>query len=210
MRRQWLVAAALLALAGCTGVSGVPATGFINKDVERAYIPLSATRYVFFEGDAAAVSIGDGIAVTNAHTSNLLDEKSIIGRSIDYDLLYFHSDKAVAGMVAQPPSVGEHVVAYGEGDGALRKAEGVIKLLDAPVKPECVKCAVQSAFTFEGNAGPGFSGGPVLDAENGRLVGIVFGYVDGPGGIRTIYAYPMTRVKAELRKVVDKLPADLD
>jgi hypothetical protein len=68
------------------------------------------------------------------------------------------------------------------------------------VKPACEGCAVQRAFTFEGNAGPGYSGGPVLDAATGRLIGIVFGYVDRPDGTRLIYAYPMSRVWDELKK----------
>ncbi len=57
-------------------------------------------------------------------------------------------------------------------------------------------------FTFanprrEGDdAGPGFSGGPVLDAS-GRLVGITFGYKD-EGYQRMMYAYDMSRVRAEL------------
>ena len=45
------------------------------------------------------------------------------------------------------------------------------------------------------NAGPGFSGGPVLDAS-GRLVGITFGYKD-TGKQRLIYAYDMERVRLE-------------
>ena len=56
--------------------------------------------------------------------------------------------------------------------------------------------SVSDAFTFEGDAGPGFSGGPVVDAK-GRLIGITFAYKD-VGGRRLIYAYDMSRVQAEL------------
>ena len=38
-------------------------------------------------------------------------------------------------------------------------------------------CTAPAYFTFAGNAGPGFSGGPVLDGS-GRLIGITFGYKD--------------------------------
>ena len=51
-------------------------------------------------------------------------------------------------------------------------------------------------FIFAGNAGPGFSGGPVIDAT-GKLIGITFGYKD-QGGKRLIYAYDVARVLAEL------------
>ena len=51
-------------------------------------------------------------------------------------------------------------------------------------------------FMFEANAGPGFSGGPVVDAQ-GRLVGITFAYKD-EGGKRVMYAYEMSRVQADL------------
>jgi S1-C subfamily serine protease len=54
-------------------------------------------------------------------------------------------------------------------------------------------------FIFTGNAGPGFSGGPVVDGA-GKLIGIVFGYKD-QGGKRLIYAYDMARVLAELSRV---------
>ena len=57
-------------------------------------------------------------------------------------------------------------------------------------------CTVPAYFTFAGDAGPGFSGGPVLDPA-GRLIGIVFGYKN-EGQNRLIYAYPVSRVRAEL------------
>ena len=54
-------------------------------------------------------------------------------------------------------------------------------------------------FIFEGDAGPGFSGGPVVDGE-GKLIGITFGYKD-QGAKRLIYAYDVARVLAELSRV---------
>jgi hypothetical protein len=41
----------------------------------------------------------------------------------------------------------------------------------------------------------------VVDASNGRILGIVFGYNDMKDGSRLIYAYDMDRVAAELAKV---------
>ena len=211
--RRWCVVALALVLAGCASSSGEKAQGFLNRDIERAYIPLQSSIYLLFEGSAAGVSIGDGIAVTAAHTANLLDSKTVIGKSANYDLLFFHTDKATAKLQSEPPRQGERIIAYGQGkNGELRKAEGVVTTLDAPVEAMCGKCEVQSAFTFEGNAGPGFSGGPVVDAADGHLVGIVFGYVDEGGGkgMRVMYAYTMRRVLAELDKVEGKLPVDVD
>ena len=76
-------------------------------------------------------------------------------------------------------------------DGDLRQARGIVRAIR-----DCAGCTVPAYFIFAGNAGPGFSGGPVLD-KNGRLVGIIFGYrQEGPE--RLIYAYPMSRVRAEL------------
>jgi hypothetical protein len=60
---------------------------------------------------------------------------------------------------------------------------------------QCAGCGAPAWFNFAGNAGPGFSGGPVLDSA-GRLVGITFGYKD-EGRQRLIYAYDMSRVRSE-------------
>ena len=211
--RRVLVTVVMLVLAGCASPSGEPATSFLNHDIQNAYIPLAGSAYLVLEGNAAAVSLGGGVAVTNAHNDNLLDAKSVIGKSKNYDLLFFHLEKAVAKLPVKEPVVGESVIAYGQAPGAvLRKAEGVVTSLDAPVKAMCSKCEVQSAFTFEGNAGPGFSGGPVVDAGDGHLLGIVFGYVDDvpTKGHRTMYAYSMRRVFTELSAVEGKLPIDTD
>ncbi|MDE1938752.1 MAG: trypsin-like peptidase domain-containing protein [Alphaproteobacteria bacterium] len=212
MRRLSIVMVALV-LAGCMQPSGEPAKGFISPKIGNVYIPLEGSAYLVLEGDAAAVSLGNNVAVTNAHNANLVDSKMLIGKSTNYDLLFFHTPKATTELPEAPPRVGEMVIAYGQaGGGALRKAEGVITDLNAPVKALCDKCEVQSAFTFKGDAGPGFSGGPVVDATDGHLVGIIFGYVDEPGGPanRLIYAYTMSRVATELDDVQRKLPTDVD
>ena len=209
--RRLCIAFLVLALAGCTAPSGEPAAGFASPKIAGAYIPLEGPVFLIFEGDAAAVSLGGSIAVTTAHNANLLDAKSVIGKSANYDILFFHTDKATAELPTAEPRVGGRVIAYGQAGGALRKAEGNITRLDAPVEALCHKCEVQSAFTFEGNAGPGFSGGPVLDAKDGKLLGIVFGYVDVvPGKKRVMYAYTMERVLAEMEEVARTLPVDRD
>ena len=208
--RRLCIALLALALAGCETPSGEPATGFVTPNVGEAYIPLHGPIYLLLEGDAAALSLGNGIAVTNAHNANLLDAKTVIGASPNYDLLFFHTPKANTVLPTAPPTIGQHVIAYGQATGgALRQAEGTVTRLQAPVEALCGKCEVQSAFTFEGNAGPGFSGGPVLDAATDKLLGVVFGYVDRAGK-RTIYAYTMERVTAELDAAACKLPEDRD
>ena len=76
-------------------------------------------------------------------------------------------------------------------DGELRIAHGVVRAIQ-----NARGCSAPAYFTFAGNAGPGFSGGPVVDAP-GRLIGITFGYKD-EGHERLIYAYDMARVRTEL------------
>jgi hypothetical protein len=73
--------------------------------------------------------------------------------------------------------------------------------------PLCTLCGHGNVFGFEADAGQGFSGGPVVDAANGSLLGIVFSYDDPkPGRQPMIYAYDMMLVEAELRATVRTLP----
>ena len=135
--------------------------------------------------------IAPHIAVTNAHNANLLDPGQVIGERQDYDLLFFRTPKEAAPQTAEPV-IGEAVTAYGQGaDRDLRIAHGLVKEI-----VHCPGCTAPAYFTFAGNAGPGFSGGPVLDGS-GRLVGVTFGYKD-EGRQRLIYAYDMARVRGEL------------
>jgi hypothetical protein len=188
---------AFLSLAACTGSSGAPATAIAQPAIAAAYLPLHARTHLGIDSaDGAAVVIAPGIAVTNAHNANLLDSRSLIGTARDYDLLYFRTPRDAAPATAAPV-VGEAVTAYGQGEDAeLRVAHGVVRQIKT-----CVGCTAPNWFTFAGDAGPGFSGGPVLDAS-GRLVGITFGYKDTGGSKdsgpeRLIYAYDMARVLAE-------------
>jgi len=196
----------ILALAGCATSSGERAQGFVKPELASAYIPLEGISYLLVQSRGAAFVIAPGIAVTNAHNAGIVASQSVIGISRNYDLLYFRVDRSIA-MASSSPWAGERVIAYGQGaHGELRRAEGVVRMLDAPVEARCRTCAIQAAFTFEGDAGPGFSGGPVVDAQSGNLVGVTFGYLD-PNGRRLMYAYPMTRVRDELATILGHLPA---
>jgi hypothetical protein len=190
------VAVMALGLGGCASSSGDAAGGFMSPAIEAAFIPLSGVSHVIVTAHGAATVLAPGIAVTNAHNANIVDETAVLGRSQQYDLLFFKTDRTATLPVAAPQA-GEQVVAYGEGDeGELRVSYGTILRPKVPVKPACPVCAVQEAFTYESNAGPGFSGGPVLDRE-GHLLGITFGYLDDADGKRVMYAYDMARVNAE-------------
>ena len=134
----------------------------------------------------AAMVIQPGIAVTNAHNANLVDPENVIGTATLSDLMYFR-----AGSVPPPATAAPVVGAYGEDlDGRLRIAHG--KVVEITMTPGY---ATSPYFIFQGDAGPGFSGGPVVDAA-GKLIGITFGYKD-EGRKRLIYAYDMARVRAE-------------
>ncbi len=211
LTRTILAALAVCALAGCGTSYGLPANGFFNDTIARAFIPLEGRTLLIRENRASAFVIAPGIAVTNAHTENFLDSVSVIGKSRFYDLLFFRTDKNVQVSMAAPWA-GERVFAYGEGSrGELRMAAGVIRTLNAPVEPRCQSCPVQAAFTFDAVAGPGFSGGPVIDATTGQLVGITFGFTDSDDGkSRLMYAYPMSRVRNELATIQGRVPTDVN
>jgi hypothetical protein len=195
-----------LALCACATSSGQRSTGFVNADVARAYIPLEGRSYVVMESRGAAFVVAPGIAVTNAHNRDFLGNVPVVGMSKDYDLLFFRTDRA-ASPVFGSPNPGEKVIAYGQGtEGDVREAHGVVRALDQPVKARCPTCNVQGAFIFEGDAGPGFSGGPVVDTVSGAIVGVTFGYLDD-GGRRVMYAYPMRRVLRELAGLQGRLPS---
>src|SRR5882757_974656 len=179
-------------ISGCAASSGLPATAIAQPEIAAAYLPLHGRVHLGLDSaDGAAVVIAPGIAATNAHNANLLDPKSVIGTRQDYDLLFFRTPKQAAPQTAAA-IMGQGVTAYGQGgDGELRVAHGVVREIR-----QCSGCAASAYFVFAGNAGPGFSGGPVLDGS-GRLVGITFGYKD-EGHERLIYAYDMSRVRMEL------------
>jgi hypothetical protein len=180
-----------LLAAGCATSSGAPAARIDEPDIAAAYLPLHGRLHLGIDSaDGAAVVIAPHVAVTNAHNANLLKAGTVIGVRQDYDLLFFRTAR-IAEPRTGPVVVGEDVTAYGQGaDAELRVAHGVVRRI-----VPCAGCAAPAYFTFAGNAGPGFSGGPVVD-DSGRLIGITFGYKD-EGHERLIYAYDMARVRSE-------------
>ncbi|HJR57212.1 MAG TPA: serine protease [Rhizomicrobium sp.] len=187
-----ILAAALL--AGCATSSGVPAARIAEAEIAAAYLPLHGRVHLGIDtADGAAMVIAPGIAVTNAHNRRFIDGP-VIGEAAQSDLLFFRVVRS-ANPVTAMPTVGAPVIAYGQGaDAELRRANGVIRAIETAPGHDIARW-----FTFEANAGPGFSGGPVVDAQ-GRLVGITFAYKD-EGGKRLMYAYDMARVRAELQAV---------
>lgn len=135
----------------------------------------------------AAVVIAPGVAVTNAHNANLVDGGRVIGAAEGYDLLFFRTEKT-ATVETEAPQAGEDVIAYGQGAHGLRQSYGKVRTL------------WPAAFGFVSAAGPGFSGGPVIDARTGALIGITYGYLDQDGG-RLMLAYTMAFVMKEWSEV---------
>jgi hypothetical protein len=187
----------LLLIAAACASSGVPVARIAEPRIAQAYLPLQARTLGIDTANGAAVVVANGIAVTNAHNANLVDPKSVIGVRRDYDLMFFRTARGQPPDTA-PVEVGGAVVAYGQGSsGELRVAHGVVREI-----LRCQDCTAPNYFIFSNDrrradvAGPGFSGGPVLD-PSGRLIGITFGYKDS-GRERLIYAYDMERVRAEL------------
>jgi S1-C subfamily serine protease len=173
----------------------MPASRISQPDIAAAYIPLHGGS-ALSHAEGAAFVIAPGIAVTNGHNRNLVPPERIIGQATDYDLLFFR-DMRTAQVATTEPQLGGAVEAYGQGvDGDLRTAQGIVREIQT-----CSGCVAPAYFVFAGDAGPGFSGGPVLDPA-GRLIGIIFGYKN-QGPERLIYAYPIARVRAELSALAE-------
>ena len=192
----------MLPLMGCS--AGVASPGFIETRLMDAYVPLSMRSWLLSGRWAAGVAVAPNIAVTNAHNENLIPPQMVLARSRDYDLLFFRADHAAPAPMGKP-QVGEYVIAYGQGSiDDLREAKGEISGLDEYVAPRCPDCRAQRAITFDAEAGGGFSGGPVVDAKSGAVLGITFGYLDGKAssGGRRMYAYDIDLVLGEMRRLL--------
>ena len=170
-----------------------------------AYIPLYQQQMLVFGRWGAAVALTPNVAVTNDHNLNFIAPDRVIARSRDYDLLFFRTEGHEAPLFSNP-TVGEQVIAYGEGSSRdLRQAQGSVTALNEFVTPRCDGCRNQRAIVYDANAGEGFSGGPVVDAETGAVVGITFGYKDAKQtgkDTRLMYAYDIGLVLDEMHRLV--------
>jgi hypothetical protein len=181
----------ILFLCGCATPSGQPAQRIAEPDIAAAFMPLLGHVHLVDRAAGVAMVFAPGIAVTNAHNANLVDARNVIGTATLSDLMFFHVQQATPPPPTALPVVGAAVTAYGEDvAGDLRIAHG--RVVEITMTPGY---ATSPYFIFQGDAGPGFSGGPVVDAS-GKLIGITFGYKDGDHK-RLIYAYDMARVRAE-------------
>ncbi|HEX7725870.1 MAG TPA: S1C family serine protease [Rhizomicrobium sp.] len=198
MRLPCIAALALaLGLSGCgEGSFGTRAPGFDFPQVAQSYVPLHSRDWILRTHDGASVVIAPGIAVTNAHNANMVDAASVIGKVDGYDLLYYRTDRS-AVLPTAVPFDGEDVLAYGQDtDGNLRVSRGVVRQF------------WPAAFGYVSDAGPGFSGGPVVDAKTGALLGITYGY-EGDEGAKTrlMVAYNMAFVMGRLAAFQDRAAA---
>lgn len=192
MRLPCIAALALaLGLSACgTGSFGDPADGFAFPRIEQSYVPLHGSDWALISLNGAAVVIAPGIAVACAHEANMIDDDAVIGKVSDYDLMYFRT-KGRVSLKTSVPFDGEEVVAYGQGtDGKLRVSHGVVRQF------------WPAAFGYFSDAGAGFSGGPVVDAKTGALLGITYQYQsrDDPKN-HLVYAYNMAFVMDRLAAV---------
>jgi S1-C subfamily serine protease len=197
-----LVLAAAL-LAGCTS-AGTRSIAFVTPEIGEAYIPLYMGTRLGSSRFAAAVVVAPNVAVTNDHNLNLLSEYTVIARSPAYDLLFFRTERTRVPLIASP-KIGQTVIAYGQDGQARRKeAKGVVRELNARAIALCGDCPERPTITYDADAGVGFSGGPVVDAASGAVVGITVGYLDGAAedGGRRMYAMDMDFVMAEMRRLV--------
>ena len=192
------------ALAACAGATdyGVPSAGISDGRVRQAFIPLRTRSFATFYSWGAGFVVTPTIAVSNAHNANLLPRETILATSRDYDLLFFRTDGVVVPQFAAPRD-GENVIAYGQGgQGETREARGTI-VASSQTLTRCQQCRPQHAIVFDAPAGPGFSGGPVVDAQSGAVLGVTFGYEHASDGtVLRMYAYDMGVVMAEMRALL--------
>lgn len=209
-RRALQAALAALWLASCAAAPpGEVSSGFRSAQLQAAFLPLNARGSFLVDHWGAGFVVAPYIAVTNAHNANLLPPEAVLARSRDHDLLFYRTDRAVPAPFGRA-FVGQEVIAYGQGrDRELREARGVVRDLDYLVQGECPRCPVQHVIAFDANAGPGFSGGPVVDARTNEVIGVLFGFTKEDQRRNEplyMFAYDIQTVLAELRASVPLQP----
>ena len=193
-----------LVLAGCSSAAQTLSTRFLTSQLNEAFIPLHAIGGIGIRY-AAAVAIAPNVAVTNDHNANLVAENLVLAHSRDYDLLFFRTDRAP--VPTAHPSVGQQVIAYGQyGRRRRREAPGIIRDVETYIQPPgCPECSMQKTMVYDAEGGCGFSGGPVVDAMSGEVLGITAFLENGAAqnGGRRMYAYDIDLVLAEMHKLLD-------
>lgn len=189
-------------LIGCA--EGSHSEDFVDPGLGASYMNLLPTSGSLHGPGGAAIVVAPNIAATNAHNANLLAEEDILARSNNFDLLFFRTERIQAVRTAMPER-GQEVVAYGHGgDEERREAQGPIEVL--PVTPKnCAACPAGTGFGYRAPAGPGFSGGPVTDAETGSVLGLTFAYIESPlesGESRLMLAYTMAQIRSEMARLL--------
>jgi hypothetical protein len=199
-----------LALASCAlrSAPGQVSPGFRTPQLQAAFLPLNARGPWLVDHWGAGFVIAPNIAVTNAHNYNLIAPEAYLARSPEHDLMFYRTDRTTPAPLGRA-RVGMEVIAYGQGQKReLREAAGVVRDLDFLVQGECPTCPVQHVMAFDADAGPGFSGGPVVDAQSNAVVGILFGFTrddarrGGPSVPHYMFAYDIQTVLAEMRRLL--------
>jgi hypothetical protein len=189
-------------LSGCA--NGSRSLDFVDPALGASYMNLLPTSRPLHGPGGAAIVVAPNIAATNAHNANLVADEDILARSNVYDLLFYRTERTQAVRTA-PPRLGQEVVAYGHGgDEQRREAWGSIVALP-PTPENCAACPAGTGFGYRAPAGPGFSGGPVTDAETGSVLGLTFAYIESPlesGETRLMLAYTMAQIRSEMERLL--------
>jgi hypothetical protein len=170
MMSRLAAAVLLLPLCGCTGMipSGEPLSGPapVNLITNHMVIP---TPWLIFAQDAAATVVAPGWAATPAHAffPSYADGYGIPAPA-PMDMVFFPTHHG-APLEAGTPHDGDAVTLYGASWGPDREAHGVVT--EASTQMWSGDSWKPGMF-IEADAGPGFSGAPVVNAQ-GQWIGIV-------------------------------------